>query len=415
MMDKSGLIYAPFAGIIPAGEFASFVAAPPYDVLSSAEAKERAKGKAFSFLHISKAEIDFEGEVSPYCDKVYQRASKNFAGLLNNGVLIKDNKPCFYIYRMETKSGHVQTGLAVAAAVKAYNDGRIKRHELTREAKENDRVKQIRAVGAQTGPALLINKDIAEVKALLGLITARDKPLFAVEGDYGVIHSLWRVSVEEEIAALAAAFNSQNEAYIADGHHRSAAAARLAKEEGTVETGRFLAVAFFESEMRILDYNRVATDLNGLSAEEFLHEIKKKGFDVAESGLEKPVRKGQFVLYLAGKRYELNYRGAALGDDPVSSLDVSILSRKVFDEILGIKDLRTSERVEFIGGIRGAGEVERKANLCGGAGFMVYPTAVSELLRVADAGMLMPPKSTWFEPKLADGLVSFADTAARRE
>lgn len=404
-MSKDNLIYAPFIGVLPAAEYASEVAAPPYDVLSSAEAKVKATGKPYSFLHVSKAEIDFDGDVSPYEECVYQKAAENFKNMLQKGVLYRTNKPCFYVYQMQM-GNHIQTGLAVAASVKAYNEGRIKRHELTRVAKENDRVKQIRTVGAQTGPALLINKDLPQIKALLKNIVETRKPAFSVVGDHDVRHTLWVIDNDAEIKQISEAFDAQNEAYIADGHHRSAAASRLAAEDNATDTGRFLAVAYFEDEMQIFDYNRVVFDLNGNTKEEFLDKLKAN-FKLSEISMAKPKEKGTFTMYLDGKWYLMEHVGAPVGSDPVSALDVSILSKKVLDEILGIQDLRNSERIDFIGGIRGAEEIKKVVDAHkGSVGFMVYPTAVSELIAVADQKMLMPPKSTWFEPKLADGVVS---------
>jgi len=404
-MRYDDMIYAPFRGIVPEAEAAADVIAPPYDVLDAKEAKIKAAGKPNSFLHISKAEIDFSEDVSPYDDRVYQKAGENFRRMLDSGILKKIDKPCFYVYQM-TMGTHTETGLAVAASVKAYNEGRIKRHELTRVAKENDRVRQIRTVGAQTGPALLINKPLTKVKILLQKITAERAPYLCAVGDNDVVHRLWIVSDEAEIAAIAEAFNAQNEAYIADGHHRSAAAARLAAEDHNSETARFLAVAFFADEMKIYDYNRVVFDLNNLSESEFLEKLGKN-FKLVLQAEGKPRQKGHFGLYLNRRWYDMVYVGEALGEDPVSKLDVSILSAKVLDEILGIKDLRNSLRIDFIGGIRGAQEVERLTDAAPGrVGFMVYPTSVEELLAVADKKMLMPPKSTWFEPKLADGVIS---------
>ena len=404
-MSKDNLIYAPFIGVLPAAEYASEVAAPPYDVLSSAEAKVKANGKPYSFLHVSKAEIDFEGDVSPYEERVYLKAAENFKNMLAKGVLYKTSKPCFYVYQMQM-GNHIQTGLAVAASVKAYNEGRIKRHELTRVAKENDRVKQIRTVGAQTGPALLINKDLPAIKALLKNIVETRKPAFSVVGDHDVRHTLWVIDNDAEIKQISEAFDAQNEAYIADGHHRSAAASRLAAEDNATDTGRFLAVAYFEDEMQIFDYNRVVFDLNGNTKEEFLKKLEAN-FALSKISMAKPKEKGTFTMYLDGEWYLLKHIGAPVGSDPVSALDVSILSKKVLDEILGIQDLRNSERIDFIGGIRGAEEIKKVVDTHkGSVGFMVYPTAVSELIAVADKKMLMPPKSTWFEPKLADGVVS---------
>lgn len=405
-MCDDTVIYAPFQGIVPVPLYAGQVAAPPYDVLSSQEAKEKAAGNPYSFLHISKAEIDFDGDISPYEERVYQKAAENFQKMLADGVLKRLNKPCFYVYQMQMGT-HLQTGLAVAASVKAYVEGRIKRHELTRVAKENDRVKQIRTVGAQTGPALLINKNIPEIKQLLNQIVTAKPAYLSVVGDNQVHHRLWIIDDDKAIEQITQAFAAQNEAYIADGHHRSAAAARLAAEDGTTETARFLAMAFFEDEMRIWDYNRVVFDLNGYAPEAFL-ALLSADFDVKTlPQAQKPQAKGTFTMYLKHQWYELRYKGAPLGDDAVSKLDVSVLSATVLDKILGIGDLRQSDRIDFIGGIRGAAEIERVVNQHDGSvGFMVYPTAVEELLAVADCHMLMPPKSTWFEPKLADGLIS---------
>ena len=404
-MSNDDAIYVPFIGIVPTAQYAGQVAAPPYDVLSSKEAKVKAFGKPYSFLHVSKAEIDFEGDVSPYEERVYLKAAENFTNMLKKGVLYKTQKPCFYVYQM-IMGDHVQTGLAVAASVKAYVEGRIKRHELTRVAKENDRVKQIRTVGAQTGPALLINKDLPKIKALLKDIVTTRKPVFSVVGDHDVRHSLWIVDNEAEIKQIQEAFAAQNEAYIADGHHRSAAATRLAAEDGTTDTARFLAVAYFEDEMKIWDYNRVVFDLNGRTEEQFLTELKQN-FKLTPIAMAKPSKKGTFTMYLGGKWYEMEHIGAPMPSDPVSQLDVSLLSEKVLKNILGIEDLRNSERIDFIGGIRGAAEIQKVVDEHkGSVGFMVYPTAVDELIAVADQKMLMPPKSTWFEPKLADGIVS---------
>lgn len=404
-MNKD-VIYAPFCGIIPNTQYASEVIAPPYDVLSSEEARVKAKDKPYSFLHISKAEIDFDDDISPYNDCVYEKASDNFRKLLEKGVLIRDTTPCFYVYQM-TMGEHTQTGLVVGASVKAYNEGRIKRHELTRVVKENDRMKQIRAVKAQTGPALLINKNLPEVKRLLQEIVTKRAPLFDVVGENNVAHRLWRVDNKEEIEFIVTAFAEQNVAYIADGHHRSAAASRLAEEDENSDEARFLAVAFFEEDMRIWDYNRVVFDLNGYSEQQFLSAIENAGFEVKKSLRKKPAHKGQFMMYLNKQWYEMNYLGKRLSDDPVEQLDVSILSKEVLKSILNIIDLRQSERIDFIGGIRGAEEIERVVDMKPlRVGFMLYPTAVAELLAVADNKMLMPPKSTWFEPKLADGVVT---------
>ncbi len=403
MINYNDFIYAPFEGIVPAPEYAEEVAAPPYDVLSSEEAKTRAQGHPYSFLHVSKAEIDFES-VSPYDDKVYDKAAENFHFLLQHGILRRQSKPCYFVYQMQTGS-HIQTGLVVAASVKAYLEGEIKRHELTRIAKENDRVRQIRAVGVQTGPVLLFNRPIPVIRTLLQKIT-RNTPYFSFNGDYGVRHSLWIVDDDNDIAMITTAFAEQNEAYIADGHHRSAAAVRLAQENGTTDSARFLAIAFFADEMEIWDYNRFVHDLNGMTAEEFCQKLAGD-FELIPSCCKKPTRKGQFMLYLGdNKWFEMNYKGT-YASDPVAQLDVSILSDKVLARLLNITDLRNDERIEFVGGVRGAEEVQRLVDgRRGSLGILVYPTSINELTAVADAHLLMPPKSTWFEPKPADGPVS---------
>ena len=398
------MIYAPFEGIIPNSIYAKLVASPPYDVLSSLEAKDIAKNNPYSFLHISKAEIDFEDNTSPYEEKVYQKAGANFRNLLTNSILHLTPRPCYYVYQMKSKT-HTQTGLVVSASVKAYLSGRIKRHELTRPIKEDDRVKQIKTVGAQTGPALLINKEIKVIKDLLQTITTTKSKAFEVTDANDVTHSIWIVDNKNDIELISTEFNKQNIAYIADGHHRSAAASRIAKETNTENTARFLAVTFFADEMKIMDYNRVVFDLNGLSVDEFLKQVEKE-FIVTKTTTQTPSQKGEFTMYLDKKWYKLNIKNTKPANDPVSNLDVSILSSKILDKILNIKDLRNSERIDFIGGIRGYKEIEKLTDKHSGVGFMLYPTSVEELISVADQNMLMPPKSTWFEPKLLDGLIS---------
>ena len=401
---KEDMIYAPFEGIIPNSIYANLVASPPYDVLSSAEAKDMAKNNPYSFLHISKAEIDFDDNVSPYDEKVYNKASANFKSLLTNSILHLAPKPCYFAYQMRA-SNHMQTGLVVSASVKAYLEGRIKRHELTRPVKEDDRVKQIKTVGAQTGPALLINKEIKVIKELLERITKSKDKAFEVTDVNNVTHSIWIIDNKDDINLISEEFGKQNLAYIADGHHRSAAASRIAKETNTEDEARFLAVTFFADEMKIMDYNRVVFDLNGLTKDAFLNKLEED-FVVMPTLNQMPSQKQEYTMYLDGNWYKLNYKGKELGEDPVSKLDVSILSTKVLDKILDIKDLRNSERIDFVGGIRGYQGVKELADAHNGVGFMLYPTSVEELIAVADGNMLMPPKSTWFEPKLLDGLIS---------
>ena len=407
-MSEDLPIYSPFKGVLPSPQYAKEVIAPPYDVLSSKEAFEKAHLNPKSFLHVSKAEIDLPEGIDIYSDSVYQKAKENFNRLLMEGVLSRSTKDSYYIYQLQM-GDHVQTGLVVGASVKAYNENRIKRHEFTRQAKEDDRVHQIEAVNAQTGPALLINKEIPEVRELLKKETESRPPFFSESADYGVFHRLWVIDDEEKVAFITQKFQEQNCAYIADGHHRSAAASRVAAEkggDGHNAWDSFLAVAFFAKDMKILEYNRVVKDLNYLSKDEFL-EALNKNYTIHESPVPyQPKEKGRFGMYLDGAWYELIYKNP-LQNDVIKDLDVSILSDTVLTPILEILDLRKSERIDFVGGIRGLPELEKRVNSKEmRAAFSLYPTSVQELMKVADNKKIMPPKSTWFEPKLADGVVS---------
>ncbi len=409
-------LFSPVYGIRPAKGMAEAVIAPPYDVLDSKEARRLAADKPLSFLHISKAEIDLPEGTDVYSEAVYIKAAENFQKMLADGVLIRESKPCFYVYRLKM-GAHVQTGLVVGACVDDYDANRIKKHEFTRPVKEDDRVNQIRFVKAQTGPGLIAYKQIKEVDAIIRR-KVREIPEFSVEGTGGVIHTLWVLDNDADIKAISEAFERQEAVYIADGHHRSAAASRIKKymmeARGAAHTGTepyncYLAVAYPVDEMKICDYNRVVRDLNGMTAVEFLAKLRVN-FEVREvSGQAKPAGRREFGLYLEGKWYRLTpaVPTPSKADDPVLSLDVSVLSALVLDKLLDIKDLRKSDRVDFVGGIRGLGELERRVN--SGemkAAFALYPTSLDELMAVADENLVMPPKSTWFEPKLADGLVS---------
>lgn len=412
-MEKLPL-FSPIYGIRPVSSKAQEVIAPPYDVLNSEEARELAKGKPLSFLHVSKAEIDLPPGTDAYAKEVYAKAAENFDKLLKDGVLVRDSKPSFYVYRMKMGS-HVQTGLVVGACVDDYDTNRIRKHEFTRPVKEDDRVNQILAVKAQTGPGLIAYKQIPEVDAIIKRVSAGD-PEFSAEGQGGVIHTLWVLNNDSDIRIITAAFEKQKAVYIADGHHRSAAASRvkkqMIKERGSQHTGKepyntYLAVAYPVNEMKIWDYNRVVKDLNGLSKEKFMDAVKKS-FTVTEVKEQaKPKEKREFGMYLDGKWYLLKPSVPTNETDPVLSLDVSVLSDLVLDKILGIKDLRKSDRVDFVGGIRGLGELEKRVN--SGemvVAFALFPPSLDELMAVADDNQVMPPKSTWFEPKLADGVVS---------
>jgi uncharacterized protein (DUF1015 family) len=404
----------PFAGLRPAPAYAEAVAAPPYDVLSAAEARRRAAGKPWSFLHISRPEIDLPEGTDPHSPPVYARAAENLSRMLREGVLVRDPAPCYYVYRL-IQGDHVQTGLVAAASVRAYDANRIRRHELTRPDKEQDRVRQIETLDAQTGPVLLAYPPAPAVDAML-LQASGAAPATDITADDGVRHTLWPVGDAKAIERLTAAFDAMPALYIADGHHRSAAASRVAaarraadpRPEAEHGCDGFLAVAFPHHQMRILDYNRTVKDLNGNSARELLAAISAAFQVEASETPVKPAQHGEFGLYLPGQWVRLRIKPAlAQPADPVRRLDVSLLADHLLQPILHIADPRTDERIDFVGGVRGLRELERRVDSGEmAAAFSLYPTRMEDLMAVADSGQVMPPKSTWFEPKLADGLVS---------
>jgi uncharacterized protein (DUF1015 family) len=404
----------PFRGLRPTPERAADVAAPPYDVLNTAEARERAAGRPLSFLHISKPEIDLPPETDPYAPEVYAKGAENLQRLVADGVLIRDAQPRYYAYRLRMDD-HVQTGLVCAGSVADYDTNRIRKHEFTRPKKEDDRVRQITALDAQTGPVLLAYRSSDAVKEILAEV-AGGAPLYDLTADDGIRHTLWLIDDKQHIADLTRSFDDMEALYIADGHHRSASASRVAaaRREAEPETAGdagyeyFLCVAFPHDETRILDYNRVVRDLNGHSPAELLEKIGA-AFDVTPSNEPaKPRQAAQFGMYLDGHWYRLDIHADRIpGDDPVASLDVSLLQDNLISPLLDITDPRTDERIDFVGGIRGLAELERRVDSGDmQAGFALFPTGMEALMAVADAGKVMPPKSTWFEPKLADGLVS---------
>jgi uncharacterized protein (DUF1015 family) len=400
----------PFTGLRPRSEQAAAVAAPPYDVLSSEEARLRAADKPYSFLHISKAEIDLPPEVDHYAPEVYAKSAENLQKMIAAGVLFRDAKPCYYAYRLVMGS-HTQTGLIAAASVAAYDANRVRKHEFTRPDKEDDRVRQVEALNAQTGPVLVAHPDSDEAEHLIAAATIKT-PIIDITADDGIRHTVWLIDEDAAIARISAVFDAMPSLYIADGHHRSAAASRVAaarRGKGAPDSAEFfLTVIFPARQMRILDYNRVVRDLNGLSTEAFLKAVGERCTITASASPVKPERNGSVGLYLDGRWYQLSIRPELVpGDDPVRRLDVSVLSEQILAPILGIADLRRDTRIDFVGGIRGLAELERRVNSGEmAAAFALYPTQMSELMSVADANEIMPPKSTWFEPKLADGLVS---------
>jgi uncharacterized protein (DUF1015 family) len=403
----------PLRGLLPAPGRAGDVIAPPYDVLSSAEARVRARGRPASFLHISKPEIDLPEGIDPHDPRVYAKGAENFRRMIDEGVLVRDATPCYYVYRIRM-GAHVQTGIVFAGSVAAYDANRIRKHEYTRPDKEDDRVRQVTALAAETGPVLLAYEASAAVKEILARV-ASGAPLHDATADDRIAHTLWRVADAGTIAALTGLFDAMDALYIADGHHRSAAASRVAaalrKERGH-GTGdepweHFLCVAFPHDEMKILDYNRVVKDLNGLTGEEFLARLAGRFETRASDGPARPSRPGEFGLFLGGRWHRLSIRPDLVPKDAVASLDVSLLQANVLAPLLGIGDPRTDKRIDFVGGMRGLGELEKRvASGEMAVAFALYPTRMDALMAVADANQVMPPKSTWFEPKLADGLVS---------
>ena len=404
----------PFTGLRPAANRASDVAAPPYDVLSTAEARVRVAGKPWSFLHISKPEIDLPAGTNPYAAEVYAKGAENLKKLLADGILARDTAPCYYAYRI-IMGGHSQTGLVAAASVADYDTNRIRKHEFTRPDKEDDRVRQIDTINAQTGPVLLAYPAAPVVDAILATASSAT-PDADVTAEDGIRHTIWVIRDSATLAKLTAAFDAMPAIYIADGHHRSAAASRICatrkaanpKHTGEESYNYFLSVIFPHHQMKIMDYNRVVIDLNGLDASTFLKRVGEI-FSVQASATQvKPAKPNELGLYLPGQWYRLQIKAELIPtNDPVARLDVSLLQNNLITPVLGISDPRRDKRIDFVGGIRGLAELEKRVNSGEmAAAFAMFATSMEDLMAVADAGEVMPPKSTWFEPKLADGLVS---------
>ncbi|MBK5965841.1 hypothetical protein CCR95_17575 [Thiocystis minor] len=398
----------PFAGLRPAPGRAAEVAAPPYDVMNAAEARRMVAGRPWSFLHISRPEIDLPEGTDPYAPAVYARARENLERMLAEGLLLRDPAPRYYVYRL-TMGEHRQTGLVASASVAAYDAERIKKHELTRPVKEDDRVRQIEALNAQTGPVFLVYRATPAIDDLLAEVGTTPAEVDLTAAD-GVRHELWTIADATSIVHLTAAFEALDALYIADGHHRAAAASRVAaarRASGASGDG-FLSVIFPHDQMHILDYNRVVRDLHGLDTDAFMNRLSV-AFAIEGSPVPvRPEKPAEFGMYLAGHWYRLTLdSGRIPHDDPVARLDVSLLQDNLIGPILGIKDPRRDERIDFVGGIRGLeGLVQWVDTGEMAVAFSLYPTGMRELMAVADASEVMPPKSTWFEPKLADGLVS---------
>lgn len=401
-----------FKGIRPAKEYAKDVAALPYDVVNSDEAREMVKGKPYSFLHVDKAEVDLDPSVNIYDDSVYEKAKENLYGMIDKGILIKDTDDCFYIYEL-TMEGRKQTGLVVCTSIDEYIDGTIKKHELTREDKEQDRIRHVDTLNANTGPIFLAYKYNEEINNIIENWKNEHSSEYDFLTDEGTNQRVWVINDNATIEKLTSLFDKVSNFYIADGHHRNASAVKVGLKRrnenpnytGEEEFNYYLSVLFPDSQLAILDYNRVIKDFNGLSKEEFIEKLSEKFEIKKENGMFKPSEIHTFGFYTDKQWYSMKAKKEIIKNDVIESLDVSILQNNVLVHILEIDDIRTSKRIDFVGGIRGLSELEKRVDSGEMVGaFAMYPTSMAELMAIADENKIMPPKSTWFEPKLQSGL-----------
>lgn len=408
-------ILKPFKGYRPLGKYAKQIASRPYDVLSSEEARSEATGSPYSFLHVVKPEIDLPADIDHYSPEVYNKGKENLEKMISKGILFQDKDEYFYVYA-QTMWGRIQYGLVGCAGVSDYINNNIRKHELTRPDKEEDRKKHIRITGFNAEPVFFAYPRHEEIDDLIKKVV-KNEPEYDFTADDGIGHHFWVISDRKTIERIAEIFYTDIPyTYVADGHHRTAAAALVGDERkhsnpqhtGQEEYNYFMAVHFPANQLRIIDYNRVVKDLNGLNPNEFLDKINRS-FEIEEKGTDiyKPVRKYNFSMYLEGKWYSLNARPGTISDrDPVDKLDVTLLSKQILEPVLNIMDLRNSKRIDFVGGIRGLEELKKRVD-CGEmkVAFALYPVTMNELMEIADTGNIMPPKTTWFEPKLRSGLV----------
>ena len=402
-------VIRPFRALRPNSEQAKLVASVPYDVVNTDEARELARGNPLSFLHVSRPEIDLPSDIDVYSDAVYRKAVENFEKLIGNCPLEMESEPSLYLYKL-VMGDHEQVGIVACCSIDEYDDNTIRKHERTRRDKEDDRTRHMLMLQAQTGPVFLTYRRRAEIDDQVSAALSSE-PLFDVTADDGIRHTIWRLA---DTDSLVNSFKNVPLLYIADGHHRAASASRARaelREQSFAHTGKedynyFLTVLFPDSQLQILAYNRVVKDLNGLSKEDFLAAVKRQ-FTITEDASPAPDKRGRWSMYLDGKWYGLEMSpDATLPTGNVAALDVSVLQDRLLDPILGIQDIRTDKRIDFVGGLRGTKELERLVDEGKAAvAFSLYPTTVEELLMVSDASEIMPPKSTWFEPKLRDGLL----------
>ncbi|HMK25001.1 MAG TPA: DUF1015 family protein [Chitinophagaceae bacterium] len=402
-------IIKPFNALRPKTEIVSQVASRPYDVLNSEEARAEAKDNPFSFLHITKSEIDLAEGTNPHSQEVYKKAKENLLKFINkDDILFREEKPCYYVYQLKM-DGRSQTGLVCVSSVQDYNDDIIKKHEFTRPEKEKDRIDHMRTIEAQTGNVFLAYRDVMEVNALINGWKTTQKPVYDFTASDGIQHTIWVIDRDIVINSITQLFNTNVPfTYIADGHHRAASAAKVSKQMPDSEDAKyFLTTIFPASQLAILDYNRLVKDLHGSTAAKFISRLQDDFFITLSPVPVKPSQPHEFGMYLDRQWYILSSRKDSYGDDPVAVLDVTILSNNILEKLLGIKDQRTDKRIDFVGGIRGLGELEKRVN----SGemkiaFSLYPVTIGQLFAIADSGNVMPPKSTWFEPKLRDGLLT---------
>lgn len=405
-------IIKPFKAVRPANEYVKMVAELPYDVMNREEAKKLAKGNKYSYLHIDRAEIDLDDNVDEHDEKVYLKAKENLNKFIDKNIFIKDEEEAIYIYR-EIVNDRAQTGIVACVAIDDNLNGVVKKHEYTKPDKELDRTNHIKYCNANTGTVLLTYKNKEEIEKIIDYYVYFMAPIYDFKTDDGVIHTIWRVEKERDIVDLVNEFAKIENLYIADGHHRCAAAENIALEKrsknpnytGKEEFNYYTAMIAPDTDLKVMDYNRVVKDLNGFNEEEFLEKVKEK-FTVRKAKKNyKPNKKGHVGMYLDDNWYEIEFGKEYLQEgDVVDTLDISILQKHILDEILGIKNPRTDKRIDFIGGIRGSKEVERRVKEDMKVGFLMYPTHIDELISVADENKVMPAKSTWFEPKVRCGL-----------
>lgn len=400
----------PFKALRPEVQLAKTVASRPYDVLNSSEARSEAMGNPNSFLHVTKSEIDLPENTNPYSQEVYDKAKQNLDAFLQRGILFRESKPCYYLYRL-IMNGRAQTGLVCLSSVDDYENGLIKKHEFTRPDKELDRINHIRISGAQTGNVFLAYRNVTSLDKLLNSYMTRKNPQYDFTADDDIRHSIWIVNDDESIAAITDLFHQNVPcSYIADGHHRAASAAKVRAALGNQATeaaGYFLTTLFPSNQLEILDYNRVVKDLNGLSETEFLSKLEAKFRVEKKEKTYRPEAPHVFGLYLNRQWYQLTSLPGTFTEDPLGVLDVTILQENILGPLLGILDQRTDKRIDFVGGIRGLEELEKRVD----SGEMMlaialYPVSIEQLFNISDIGQVMPPKSTWFEPKLRDGLLT---------